>query len=196
MTTATVAAKGYRGVGMEGSVARWYEKSTRKDMGQFERLAERLAGRATRGWAGAGSGSRSWLPLNRVGSLPQVQSDCPRDQQDVCRDRAQERRGGGGSGGFRQGNASDMPFRENSFDLLVCRAAFKNFSEPEKALSEMQRVLRPGGIWPDHRPSPGHAHVGNQEVRRAYGSRHVEPLDDALYLSLHVAQACLHQARV
>jgi ubiquinone/menaquinone biosynthesis C-methylase UbiE len=46
---------------------------------------------------------------------------------------------------FRQGNASEMPFADNSFDLLVCRAAFKNFSEPEKALREMHRVLRPGG---------------------------------------------------
>jgi ubiquinone/menaquinone biosynthesis C-methylase UbiE len=46
---------------------------------------------------------------------------------------------------FRQGNASEMPFAANSFDLLACRAAFKNFSQPEKALSEMHRVLRPGG---------------------------------------------------
>jgi ubiquinone/menaquinone biosynthesis C-methylase UbiE len=46
---------------------------------------------------------------------------------------------------FRAGNASEMPFAENSFDLLVCRAAFKNFSEPQKALREMRRVLRPGG---------------------------------------------------
>jgi ubiquinone/menaquinone biosynthesis C-methylase UbiE len=46
---------------------------------------------------------------------------------------------------FREGNASAMPFADNSFDLLVCRAAFKNFSEPEKALREMHRVLRPGG---------------------------------------------------
>jgi ubiquinone/menaquinone biosynthesis C-methylase UbiE len=28
---------------------------------------------------------------------------------------------------------------------VVCRAAFKNFSEPVKALAEMRRVLRPGG---------------------------------------------------
>jgi ubiquinone/menaquinone biosynthesis C-methylase UbiE len=28
---------------------------------------------------------------------------------------------------------------------LVCRAAFKNFTEPLKALREMRRVLRPGG---------------------------------------------------
>jgi ubiquinone/menaquinone biosynthesis C-methylase UbiE len=27
----------------------------------------------------------------------------------------------------------------------VCRAAFKNFTEPVKALAEMRRVLRPGG---------------------------------------------------
>ena len=46
---------------------------------------------------------------------------------------------------FREGNASQMPFAANSFDLLVCRAAFKNFSEPERALKEMHRVLRPGG---------------------------------------------------
>jgi ubiquinone/menaquinone biosynthesis C-methylase UbiE len=46
---------------------------------------------------------------------------------------------------FRLGNAAAMPFEANRFDLLVCRAAFKNFSEPVKALSEMQRVLRPGG---------------------------------------------------
>jgi ubiquinone/menaquinone biosynthesis C-methylase UbiE len=46
---------------------------------------------------------------------------------------------------FREGNASAIPFADNSFDLLVCRAAFKNFSEPVKALKEMNRVLRPGG---------------------------------------------------
>jgi ubiquinone/menaquinone biosynthesis C-methylase UbiE len=46
---------------------------------------------------------------------------------------------------FRRGNASKMPFGDDSFDLIVCRAAFKNFSEPVEALREMRRVLRPGG---------------------------------------------------
>jgi ubiquinone/menaquinone biosynthesis C-methylase UbiE len=46
---------------------------------------------------------------------------------------------------FRQGNVSAMPFADESFDLLACSAAFKNFSEPHKALEEMYRVLRPGG---------------------------------------------------
>ena len=31
------------------------------------------------------------------------------------------------------------------FDLVVCRAAFKNFSEPLKSLNEMHRVLKPQG---------------------------------------------------
>jgi ubiquinone/menaquinone biosynthesis C-methylase UbiE len=46
---------------------------------------------------------------------------------------------------FRRGNASGMPFDNDTFDFLLCRAAFKNFSEPKRALEEMHRVLRPGG---------------------------------------------------
>jgi ubiquinone/menaquinone biosynthesis C-methylase UbiE len=41
------------------------------------------------------------------------------------------------------GSASDIPLEDGMFDLLVCRAAFKNFSEPLKALNEMHRVLKP-----------------------------------------------------
>ena len=47
---------------------------------------------------------------------------------------------------LRQGNASTMPFRENEFTHIICTSAFKNFSEPLKALEEMHRVLIPKGI--------------------------------------------------
>jgi ubiquinone/menaquinone biosynthesis C-methylase UbiE len=46
---------------------------------------------------------------------------------------------------FRQGDAASLPFPNETFDFIVCRAAFKNFSNPAAALSEMHRVLRPGG---------------------------------------------------
>ena len=38
-----------------------------------------------------------------------------------------------------------MPFVDNTFDFLLCRAAFKNFAQPVHALQEMCRVLKPGG---------------------------------------------------
>jgi ubiquinone/menaquinone biosynthesis C-methylase UbiE len=46
---------------------------------------------------------------------------------------------------FHQGDAAVMPFDADSFDLIVCQAAFKNFVHPGSALSEMYRVLRGGG---------------------------------------------------
>jgi ubiquinone/menaquinone biosynthesis C-methylase UbiE len=46
---------------------------------------------------------------------------------------------------FRLGDAAKMPFENESFDLIVCQAAFKNFTLPQTALAEMHRVLRTGG---------------------------------------------------
>jgi ubiquinone/menaquinone biosynthesis C-methylase UbiE len=47
---------------------------------------------------------------------------------------------------FRQGDIAALPFPDGSFDAIVCQAAFKNFREPVKALNEMRRVLRTGGV--------------------------------------------------
>jgi ubiquinone/menaquinone biosynthesis C-methylase UbiE len=38
-----------------------------------------------------------------------------------------------------------MPFADDTFDFLLCRAAFKNFGQPVPALQEMCRVLKPRG---------------------------------------------------
>ena len=35
--------KAYKGLGMEGSTARWYDRTTRKDMPEFKALALRIA---------------------------------------------------------------------------------------------------------------------------------------------------------
>jgi ubiquinone/menaquinone biosynthesis C-methylase UbiE len=45
---------------------------------------------------------------------------------------------------FRLGDAAHMPFGEDEFDFVVCRAAFKNFADPVGALDEIYRVLKPG----------------------------------------------------
>ncbi len=38
-----------------------------------------------------------------------------------------------------------MPFDAESFDLVICQAAFKNFLHPDSGIDEMYRVLRTGG---------------------------------------------------
>jgi SAM-dependent methyltransferase len=47
---------------------------------------------------------------------------------------------------FRQGDAQAMPFEADSFDSVVCGYGIIHVPEPEKALSEMRRVLKPGGF--------------------------------------------------
>jgi ubiquinone/menaquinone biosynthesis C-methylase UbiE len=41
--------------------------------------------------------------------------------------------------------AEDLPFEDNSFDQIACLGALLYFSDPSRALSEMRRVLKPGG---------------------------------------------------
>jgi ubiquinone/menaquinone biosynthesis C-methylase UbiE len=68
---------------------------------------------------------------------------------------------------FRQGDAATLPFPAESFDLVVCQAAFKNFARPASALDEMHRVLRRGGmaVIHDMRRDASGAEI-DQEVER------------------------------
>ena len=61
---------------------------------------------------------------------------------------------------FQQGDAQVLPFDDRSFDAVVCGYGVIHVPEPEKALSEMHRVLRPGGrlatsVWEAPKPSNG-----------------------------------------
>jgi ubiquinone/menaquinone biosynthesis C-methylase UbiE len=44
-----------------------------------------------------------------------------------------------------RGDAGDLPFAAGSFDAACCFAALHLFADPEQALAEITRVLRPGG---------------------------------------------------
>jgi len=39
-----------------------------------------------------------------------------------------------------------LPFRDNCFSAIECDAVLEHVSDPRKAVSEMERVLRPGGF--------------------------------------------------
>ena len=43
------------------------------------------------------------------------------------------------------GIGEELPFKENSFDNVLCCFVWRNMSDTEKALSEVYRVLKPGG---------------------------------------------------
>ncbi len=53
---------------------------------------------------------------------------------------------------LRQADAHQLPFEEATFDAVVCTYSLCNIPDPHRAVSEMKRVLRPGGklILVDH----------------------------------------------
>ena len=78
---------------------------------------------------------------------------------------------------MRHGDAADLPFYDDSFDFVVCCAAFKNFSRPARAVAEMRRVLRPGGraLIVDLRPD-----VTRAAVRADVAAMGLGPLNRAV----------------
>ncbi len=137
-------AKAYKGLGMEGSTARWYDRTTRKEMPEFKALALRIAAAVPPGGSvlevAPGPGFLS-IELAKRGL--QVRGvDISKTFVQIAQRNADA---DGVQALFELGNAAALPVEDGSVDFVVCRAAFKNFSEPVKALSEMRRVLRPGG---------------------------------------------------
>ena len=47
---------------------------------------------------------------------------------------------------FRQADVYELPFEDETFDVAFSHACLSNLQEPSRALREMWRVLRPGGV--------------------------------------------------
>ena len=84
---------------------------------------------------------------------------------------------------FRQGNIFELPFGEGSFDVVFSQTVLFHIPDPEKALAEIKRVLRPGGlvalrdginssimIWPDEPLAREVARVTRLGAQRSGGN--------------------------
>ena len=134
-----------KGMGMEGFVARWYARQTAHDADEFMRTARRIAGDLKPGdrvlEIAPGPGYLAIELAKRItGRVTAL--DINRTFVALV---AENARNAGVAVDVEHGDAAAMPFAADQFDFIVCRAAFKNFTQPLAALNEMHRVLKPGG---------------------------------------------------
>jgi ubiquinone/menaquinone biosynthesis C-methylase UbiE len=137
--------KPHKDRGMEGMIAKWYTTNTGRSRAEFAKLARRIAGELPPGAnvleVAPGPGYFC-IELAKLGDFQITGLDISRTFVEIAKAGAAD---AGVKAEFRQGNASSMPFADSTFDFLLCRAAFKNFGQPVRALMEMCRVLKPGG---------------------------------------------------
>lgn len=148
-----------------------------KSIGFFER---RVFGRSHRPWAcsrasgdvlevavGTGLNLRHYPSDARLTGL-----DLSPEMLEIARRRAGEL---GRTVDLWEGDAHDLPFPDGSFDTAVCTYSLCNIPVPEVALSEMRRVLRPGGklVLVDHIRSSARPVLWLQKAVELF-SRHFE----------------------
>jgi ubiquinone/menaquinone biosynthesis C-methylase UbiE len=131
---------------MEGFVASWYARNTGRSLAEFEALAKRIALELRPGALvleiAPGPGYLA-IALARLGDFRVTGIDISQSFVRIASEKASD---AGANVEFRRGDAAALPVPANWFDFIVCRAAFKNFTDPVGALREMHRVLRPGGM--------------------------------------------------
>ena len=139
--------KGYKGLPMEGFVASWYARlrGSQGQLQQYHRQALELTDGLPDGAevleVAPGPGYLA-VEIARLGRAHVTAMDISRSFVEITAQNASRAQV---TVDVCQGDAGKMPFNDESFDLIVPQAAFKNFAHPVDALNEMHRVLRSGG---------------------------------------------------
>lgn len=133
-------------IGIYGLTAKWYDKNTRKsrliEMKSYANKVSSHVGKNSNILEVAPGPGYLSIELAKKGhnvTGVEISSDFVR----IGKNNARE---ANVSVDFKEGNAANLPCKDNYFDFVVCSAAFKNFKDPEKALCEMYRVLKKDGI--------------------------------------------------
>jgi len=132
--TSSQQKKGYKGLPMEGIVARRYAE-LRRSGSQIDEWREQAAQLTATLPDGAdvlevapGPGYFA-IELARLGRFRVTGLDISRTFVDIASENARQ---AGVSVDFRRGDAASMLLADESFDLIVCQAAFKNFAQPAR----------------------------------------------------------------
>ena len=91
---------------------------------------------------GCGPGAITVGLARRAGTVAGV--DASAEMVESARRRAAEE--GIDNASFEVGSAYDLPFHDNSFDVVYAHQLMQHLSDPVRALREARRVLRPGGL--------------------------------------------------
>ena len=156
----------FKGPEMEGMVARWYAgiRSSGKQVEEYRKQAARLTAGLPDGAhileVAPGPGYLA-IEMARSGRFRVSGLDISRTFVKIATEKAAAARV---TAEFHQGDVAAMPFESGTFDLVVCQAAFKNFTQPGNALAEMHRVLRHGGtaVIDDMSSAASHADIESE----------------------------------
>lgn len=134
-----------------------YSKAAPKYDKEADFVERRLFGTEHRGWACSQAvGDTLEVAIGTGLNLPHYPADIRLTGLDLtpemlalARTRAREM---GRTIALAEGDAQDLPFVDGSFDTVVCTYALCSVADDARAISEMHRVLRPGGrlILVDH----------------------------------------------
>ena len=88
---------------------------------------------------------------------------------------------------FVLGDAAELPFLENSFDIVLSRLAFHHFPVAEPPFAEMVRVLKPGGklVLSDMEAAPEALRDTEDALERLRDPSHVRCLSQAEMRALY-----------
>ena len=77
-----------------------------------------------------------------------------------------------------QADVRKLPYRDSSFDLIVCGASLNEFTDLPQSVTEFSRVLKPGGLMWQMYVSKAEAWTGRvlQSLFRLSGIRFVDPM--------------------
>ena len=121
----------------------WDEDIAEKDTAKLERMAERLNIEPGSIVLDVGTGTGVFLPfvLDRVGTGGRT---IALDIAEQMLHKAQAK-GVRGNVDYLQADITNIPLRDNIFDIVVCYSSFPHFQDKLRVLKDISRVMKTGG---------------------------------------------------